>query len=66
MTLASCVLHFGGSDLTQLMHECENGTANHTRKCNLKDPCNNIIHRPEEAFDIQSELTFVNGMVHLN
>ena len=25
----------------------------------------NIIHRPEEALDIQSELIFVNGMVHL-
>ena len=26
---------------------------------------NNIMHRPEEALDIQSELIFVNGMVHL-
>ena len=24
-----------------------------------------IIHRPEEALDIQSELIFINGMVHL-
>ena len=24
----------------------------------------NIIHRPDEALDIQSELIFVNGMVH--
>ena len=23
-----------------------------------------IIHRPEEALDIQSELIFVDGMVH--
>ena len=26
---------------------------------------NKLIHRPEEALEIQSELTFVNGMVHL-
>ena len=26
---------------------------------------NNIIHRPEEALDIQSESIFVNVMVHL-
>ena len=26
---------------------------------------NKLIHRPEEALDIQSELIFVNGMVHL-
>ena len=32
---------------------------------NLKDPRNIIIRRPEEALDIQSELIFVNGMVHL-
>ena len=41
---------------------------NYTPRCNLKDPRNilyNIIHRPEEALDIQSELIFVNGMVHL-
>ena len=25
----------------------------------------NIIHRPEEALDIRSELIFVNGMVYL-
>ena len=25
----------------------------------------NIIHRPEKALDIQSELIFVNGMVHV-
>ena len=42
-----------------------------TPRCNLKDPCNikninnKIIHRPEEAVDIQSELIFVNSMVHL-
>ena len=35
-------------------------------RCNLKDPHNinsNIIHRLEEALDIQSELIFVNGIV---
>ena len=36
----------------------------YTPRSNLKDP-RNIIHRPEEALDIQSELIFVNGMVHL-
>ena len=30
----------------------------------LKDP-RNIIRRPQEALDTQSELIFVNGMVHL-
>ena len=25
---------------------------------------NKLIHRPEEVLDIQSELIFVNGMVH--
>ena len=25
----------------------------------------NVIHRPEEALETQSELIFVNGMVHL-
>ena len=25
----------------------------------------NIVYRPEEALEIQSELIFVNGMVHL-
>ena len=37
----------------------------YTRRCNLKKPRNiiipNVIHRPEEA---QSELIFVNGIVH--
>ena len=41
----------------------------YTPRCNLKDPCNiiqpNIIHRPEEVLDVQSELIFLNGMVHL-
>ena len=43
----------------------------YTPRCNLMDPrksiiqYNNIIHRPEEALDIQSELIFVNDVVHL-
>ena len=38
-------------------------------KMQNKVPCicsiNNTIHRPEEALDIQSEVIFVNGTVHL-
>ena len=39
----------------------------YTPRCELKDPRNiNIINsQPEEALDMQSELIFVNGMVHL-
>ena len=40
----------------------------YTPRCNIKDPHNinnNIICWPEEALEIQSELIFINGMVHL-
>ena len=39
----------------------------YTPRCEIKDlrNINNLIHRPEEVLDIQSELIFVNGMVHL-
>ena len=46
--------------------ELVSGREIYTPRCNLKDPRNiTIIHRPDEALEIQSELIFVNGMVHL-
>lgn len=39
----------------------------YTPKMQLKGPCNinKLIHRTEEAFDVQSELIFVDSMVYL-
>ena len=44
----------------------EDFAKNYTPTCELKESRNiNVVHRPEEALDIQSDWMFVNGMVHL-
>ena len=51
---------------TFCMHIYQRNSAVELTSMGLAHACpNNIIHRPEEALDIQSKLIFINGMVHL-
>ena len=44
----------------------EHFAKNYSPNCELKESHNiNVVHRPEEVLDIQSDWMFINGLVHL-